>query len=190
MRITVNEQGIITHSDNKQEISVDINLDINSDIDFTNANIIGLNQSGSGQTGATGLQGNAGPTGPIGATGAIDNITNLSFAGTLDIGPTITAGSNQGNATHLPTGKFAYVCRSDSLNKGIALTTGHVILGLNFIVINDDFSNNDFKLYPPPGGKLNDVNIDAHINVQAGKTLMLTCFNATPGASRWSVIGL
>jgi hypothetical protein len=76
------------------------------------------------------------------------------------------------------------------LFRSITLTTSHVVLGLNFIIINDDFSNTDFRLYPPSGGKLNDVNIDTHIHVPAGKTLMLTCFDATPGASRWSVIGM
>ena len=59
-----------------------------------------------------------------------------------------------------------------------------------FIIINDDHSNNNFKLYPPVGGKLNNESVNIRIDVTAGKTLMLTCFDATIGASRWSVVGI
>ena len=206
MRISVTNEGLVTYNDGNLEIKVEVPLDINHTIDFTNANVIGLNNNGQGVTGATGATGSQGPTGatgatgsqgPTGATGAtgnVNSITDLHFSGThtvsIDVGPTNAAGSLQTDAAPLPNGKFAYVCRSDNVNKGIILTTNHAILGLNFIVINDDFSNHNFKLYPPSGGKLNDAVVDGHITISAGKTLMLTCFDATPGSSKWSVIGL
>ena len=206
MRISVTNEGLVTYNDGNLEIKVEVPLDINHTIDFTNANVIGLNNNGQGVTGATGATGSQGPTGatgatgsqgPTGATGAtgvVGPITDLHFSGThtvsIDVGPTIAIGSSQSNAAPLPNGKFAYVCRSDNVNKAVVLTTNHAVLGLNFIVINDDFSNFSFKLYPPTGGKLNDVSVDGYIIVAAGKTLMLTCFDATPGSSKWSVIGL
>jgi hypothetical protein len=230
MRIAITNEGLVTYNDGNLEIKVEVPLDINHTIDFTNANVIGLNNNGQGVTGATGATGSQGPTGatgatgsqgptgatgatgsqgptgatgatgsqgPTGATGAtgvVGPITDLHFSGThtvsIDVGPTIAIGSSQSNAAPLPNGKFAYVCRSDNVNKAVVLTTNHAVLGLNFIVINDDFSNFSFKLYPPTGGKLNDVSVDGYIIVAAGKTLMLTCFDATPGSSKWSVIGL
>jgi hypothetical protein len=222
MRITVTSQGLVTHSDTKNEISIDTPVDINSVIDFTNAQVIGLDISGvsngvgptgptgatgstgptgaTGSTGPTGATGSTGPTGatgstgPTGATGSIDSINNLQFSGlhiiSVHTTPIIASGSIQGDAATLPLDKHAVVCRSDLNIKGVRLIDNHVILGLNLIIINDDFSNNNFKLYPPNGGKLNDSAVDSFVEVAKGKSLMITCFDATSGASRWSVIGL
>ena len=206
MRISVTNEGLVTYNDGNLEIKVEVPLDINHTIDFTNANVIGLNNNGQGVTGATGATGSQGPTGatgatgsqgPTGATGAtgvIGPITDLQFSGNHIVSisniPTIASGSSQNDATILPNGKYAVVCRSDLNTKGVRLTDTHTILGLNLIIINDDHTNNNFKLYPPNGGKLNDSNIDAHIEVVKGKSVMITCFDATIGSSKWSVVGL
>ena len=186
MRVIINDLGVVTHSSDKREISIDTSIDINGDIDFTDANIIGLNLSGSiGATGATG------PQGVTGATGATGNVEiSGSHIVSIHVGPVIAAGTNQNDATVLPTGNFGYVCRSDSQIKGIVISNNHIVLGMCFIIINDDHSNNNFKLYPPVGGKLNNESVNIRIDVTAGKTLMLTCFDATIGASRWSVVGI
>ena len=194
MRISVTNEGLVTYNDGNLEIKVEVPLDINHTIDFTNANVIGLNNNGQGVTGATGATGSQGPTGATGATGVIGPITDLQFSGNHIVSisniPTIASGSSQNDATILPNGKYAVVCRSDLNTKGVRLTDTHTILGLNLIIINDDHTNNNFKLYPPNGGKLNDSNIDAHIEVVKGKSVMITCFDATIGSSKWSVVGL
>lgn len=185
IKTIINDLGVILEESNTTITTIEVNTVFTDTVDFSRVkNIIGL-------FGATGAAGAAGATG---ATGEAWGINDLTFSGTvivsINIGPTNAAGSNQSNATQLPTGKFAYVCRSDGTNKGIILTIAHVVLGLNFIIINDDYLNTNFRLYPPIGGKLNDASINSQITISAGKTYMLTCFDVTPGASRWSVIGL
>lgn len=119
-------------------------------------------------------------------------LTNVGFSGefsgSTNIGPTIAAGANQATATALPTGSYIYRCTSDTNTKGIILQEAHKKVGLMFIVINDDATNHNFRLYPTVGGKLNDQAIDGYLDVTKGKSVMLICFDAS-ASPKWGVIG-
>ncbi len=107
----------------------------------------------------------------------------------INIGPIQASGSSQATAAVLPTGSYIYRCTSDNNIKSFVLSSGHsAYLGMSFIIINDDATNNTFHLYPPVNGKINDGVVNASLLIDRGRSVMLICFD-TGSSPKWGALG-
>ena len=140
-------------------------------------------------TGSNTFIGNQTITGNLSST--TSSIGNVSFTNVFNysVSSVVTAsGTGQSSAQILPGNSSVYLCTSANPARGIKLNTTDAVLGRTFIVINDDASNNNFYLFPPTGGKIDNAAVNNAVTISQGRSAMLICFDATAGSTKWACI--